>query len=211
MSFFTLLADVVLPPICVHCRHEGAWLCTKAERLIQIEPVLINPLTIPGVDQVIIRATYDCEPLAQFIQQLKYHYWTAEAHVLPSIMRPLFGQLRTKLPTAIFPVPLHPRRQRERGFNQSDIIAHVLSQQTGFPLRRWLRRTRYTTPQARLSAHQRTSNVVGAFSDVKVARWPKSGILVDDVITTGSTIAECASVLRQSGVQHIIAVALAKG
>lgn len=178
---------------------------------MQAERVIIDPLSIPGVDQVIVRGSYDCEPLAQLIQKLKYHYWTGVAGVLHDVVAPLATELTAARNTVIVPVPLHGRRQRERGFNQSLFISRSLGRATDLPVDNILHRTRYTTPQATLSAKERTTNIIGAFGRKETTQWPKSVILVDDVITTGSTIAECAAVLRQHDVQNIIAVAIAKG
>lgn len=211
MFTVTKIVDAIFPPLCVHCGREGAWLCSAAQQMIRTEHVIVDPLTIPGIDRVYVRGSYDCEPLAQLIQKLKYHYWIGLAGVLDDVLASLVKELVMPKGTIIIPVPLHSRRHRERGFNQSLIIGKVLSKATGWPQTNLLQRTRHTTPQASLSATERTTNIIGAFGRGKFTNWPKSVILVDDVITTGSTIAECASVLRQHGVRKITAVALAKG
>lgn len=211
MSVFFSIIDAFFPPLCVHCGQENAWLCCAAQKMVRTEHVIVNPINIAGIDRTIVRGSYDCEPLAQLIQKLKYHYWTGLAGVLDDVLVPLTKELPPAKGTVIIPVPLHSRRHRERGFNQSIIIGKALSRATKIPLANLLQRTRYTTPQAKLSAEERTTNIIGAFGREKVAKWPTSAILVDDVITTGSTIAECASVLRQHGIQKITAVALAKG
>lgn len=210
MPIFTSLINFIFPPLCVHCGREGSWLCPVAREELAEAPIMVDPIVIPGIDRVIVRGSYDCAPLAQFILKLKYHYWTGAAAVLNEALRPLSPHLKHKN-TLIVPVPLHRRRQQERGFNQSMYIARSLSTMTGLPVNNILQRTRYTTPQAQLSAKQRIKNIIGAFGDQQIMQWPTSVILVDDVITTGSTIAECADVLRKKGVQKITAVALAKG
>lgn len=211
MSLVSTILNFIFPPLCVHCGREGKWLCAAAKLALRQEQVIENPLTIPDVDSVIVRGSYDCEPLAQLIQKLKYHYWTGLSGVLHDVVAPLENNLQLPKNTVIIPVPLHRRRQQERGFNQSLIISSALSKLTGFPVTQLLHRHRYTTPQATLSAKERMTNIIGAFKRANEQRWPKSVILVDDVITTGSTIAECAVVLRQHGVQKITAVAIAKG
>lgn len=211
MHIFTTITDLFFPPLCVHCGREGKWLCGDASKRVESERVLIDPLPIQGVDCVVVRGSYDCEPLAQMIQKLKYHYWTGVSPLLQTVFEPLVPVLQAPPGAVIIPVPLHGRRIRVRGFNQSLYISQAISSLTGLPIKNLLARTRYTPPQAQLSAKERVTNIVGAFGKKTVANWPKSGILVDDVITTGSTISECASVLRQHGVKHITAVALAKG
>ncbi len=172
---------------------------------------MVDPLVIPGVDRIVVRGSYDCAPIAQYIQKLKYHFWSGAAATLKNIMGPMSEELASMQSAVIVPVPLHHRRQRERGFNQAVIIARALSAMTGFPVIDLLNRNRYTPPQARLDALQRTINVHQAFGAQTVARRPKSVIIVDDVITTGSTISECATVLRKQGTTTIWAIALAKG
>lgn len=171
-----------------------------------------NPLVIPNVDRVICRGDYNDPIMAALIQRLKYNFWTGLQPALVNLCEPLrtvLGPLPTEM--VIIPVPLHWRRRAWRGFNQSDLIAHAIAKHLDRPVESSLQRHRWTTPQAQLDGQSRTTNVCRAFRDVVVAKRPYSAILVDDVITTGSTIAECASVLRQSGVQDITAVALAKG
>ena len=101
------------------------------------------------------------------------------------------------------PVPLHPRRLRERGFNQALELARAAAHCFGIPL--WingLRRVRHTLPQVRLDAHQRRTNPLGAFA--LGALLPGQRIaLMDDVVTTASTIGECARVLRAGGATDI--------
>lgn len=205
------LIKALFPPLCVHCSTEGSWLCSEASRLITCEKILIDPITIPGIDHVFTRGSYDCQPLAQFIQKLKYHYWTGVAEVIDEIIAPLHRFVPITKNTIIVPVPLHRRRLLERGFNQSQFICRSLSRLTARPVLPLLRRARYTTPQATLNAGERATNILGAFGYNRKQHWPASVLLVDDVITTGSTIAACASVLRQHNVQQITAVALAKG
>lgn len=206
------LIDWFFPPVCVHCGREGAWLCGAAMTELQTQAVLLDPVAVPGLDRVIVRGSYDCPTLSQLIQKLKYQYWTGLQAVIGTVLEPVVGELLVDRATMIVPVPLHRRRRRERGFNQSLLIGRGLSSLVQIPVAEVLCRNRYTTPQAGLPERQRLTNIIGAFDQhSRVAKAPQSVILVDDVITTGSTMAECAGVLRQHGVKTIMAVALAKG
>lgn len=102
-------------------------------------------------------------------------------------------------PDLVVPVPLYPQRLRERGYNQSLLLARRLAAQLAVPVEaRLLRRTRATAPQQGLDATARSSNLHGAFA--VTARLPGRHILlVDDVMTTGATVRECAAVLRRAG------------
>jgi ComF family protein len=100
----------------------------------------------------------------------------------------------------IIPVPLHPTRQRERGFNQATLLAELLSAQTSIRCKPLLERTRYTTTQTALDRSERMENLHNAFrlrknADVRGLRV----LLIDDVLTTGSTLNECARVLKRAG------------
>ncbi len=206
----TIFFDALFPPLCIHCQREGSWLCPAGhERVVSMVP-LKNPVPIEGVDAVWCAASYD-DPLAQkLIQGIKYHGWKVYAEVLPTVLRRVSQQLPPG--GILIPVPLHPRRQRTRGFNQAALIAAALRTTTNLTIRPLLRRNRFTTAQATLKATQRETNLTQAFQlNGRVENPDLCGILVDDVITTGSTIRECASVLRQAGFRRVIAVALAKG
>jgi len=112
----------------------------------------------------------------------------------------------------LVPVPLHPARKRERGFNQAEAIGSLLAERTGKPMKSALRRTRYTTTQTRLDRAERMENLRGAFEvrHPEVVR-DRHLILIDDVFTTGSTIEECARVLHHAGAASVRALTVARG
>lgn len=106
-------------------------------------------------------------------------------------------------PDCLLPVPLHPRRLRQRGFNQSLEVARVVSQRLGIPLRAGLcRRTRFTPPQQGLDARDRQRNLRGAFAADPAVRGHHVG-LIDDVMTTGATVGEIALTLKRAGVTEV--------
>jgi ComF family protein len=113
----------------------------------------------------------------------------------------------------LVPVPLHPVKLRERGYNQSLVIASGAAAQAGRPVcPEVLERTRYTASQTRLSPAGRAQNVAGAFRVPPASRSRLGGkrvLLVDDVLTTGSTLRECALALREAGVSGVQAAAVA--
>ncbi len=117
----------------------------------------------------------------------------------------------------LVPVPLHHARERERQFNQAWELCRELSRSTGFPALKGLRRVRPTTAQASLSRHQRIENLRGAFAMdrsvlKKNALRGGSVLLVDDVLTTGSTTSECARILRrEGGVEKVVVITVARG
>jgi len=112
----------------------------------------------------------------------------------------------------LVPVPLHPARKRERGFNQAELLGLELQRVAGIRCHSVLQRTRYTTTQTQFDRSERMENLRGAFrlrrrSDVRGLRM----LLVDDVLTTGSTLSECASVLKKAGAASVFAATAARG
>lgn len=148
-------------------------------------------------------------PLAQLESRFKFSgdlaagrtlslLWTAAPHP-------------AELPQAIMPVPLHPSRLRQRGYNQALELAKPLAKSLGVPLLRdALQRTRATGAQTELAAVQRRRNVRGAFAVCNRDALPEHIAVLDDVFTTGATLGECARVLKRAGVTRVDVWALAR-
>ncbi len=134
-----------------------------------------------------------------------------------SLARPLTELLSIALPRdekfdAITPVPLHWRRRWQRGFNQSALLAGGIAERTGLPVVRALRRVRATPAQAGLSKTRRRQNVASAFAPRASALGlaGKRVLLIDDVMTTGSTAAACALALKRAGVGRVVLLTVAR-
>ncbi|NLI91063.1 MAG: ComF family protein [Peptococcaceae bacterium] len=115
-------------------------------------------------------------------------------------------------PDAVVPIPMHPNKLAERGFNQTEVLASILSGKLGIQLRHYLIRTKDTAPQTSLGRNERIQNLRGVFQ-VKEGVKLKDKIiwLVDDVITTGATLGESAKILKENGVKEIYAFCLGAG
>lgn len=148
--------------------------------------------------------------LRSIIHSLKYDGRRSLATPLAALMRDRCGSMLDGADVVV-PVPLHPSRRRERGFNQALDLARGL----GLPVSCALRRVRATTSQITLPADERHRNIRGAFARSR-APWRSRSInarvvvLVDDVSTTGATLEECARVLRQMGARDVRAVTAAR-
>lgn len=112
----------------------------------------------------------------------------------------------------VVPVPLHPTRLRERGYNQAELIARPLARRLGLPMHSWLlMRTKPRPEKQKLSVHERWDSVRGAFAARPGSPVDNlSVLLVDDVMTTGATMDACARVLRRAGARRVIALAVAR-
>ena len=116
------------------------------------------------------------------------------------------GFLKRMAPECIVPVPLHPSKQRVRGFNQAELLAEALGKEMGIPVRNLLKKVKKTKDQKSLSKNERLKNVKSAFMvdhEELDTRIPYSVLLLDDVITTGSTLSACAGVLKAGGVERV--------
>lgn len=161
----------------------------------------------PGLERVVTPLAY-AFPVDAAIQAFKFR---RQLYYGPAFAQ-LIGRARRYLPDdvdTLLPVPLHWRRKWWRGFNQALEIAGPLGRSLGLPLIHPVRRRRATAPQSGLSATRRTSNMRGAFELRRPLRY-RHVMIVDDVITTGSTIAQVAEVLMSAGVQKVSAVAVAR-
>lgn len=175
----------------------------------------------PPLDNLILAVRYPKKEhgVAHFIHFYKYRFVFGLAEPLGKLLVEAFLKNSLTLPDFIIPVPLHPRRLRWRGFNQAEKLATYLSQNLtpGLPLALKadsLKRTKYTPPQMSLEHYNdRKNNLLGAFvvnpSDLPEIK-NRTILLVDDVVTTGATLEECAKSLKEAGAKKVMAMALSR-
>lgn len=156
----------------------------------------------PKLDRIRAAVTYD-ELSRSIALRLKYGRKVALARTMARYMAPLGGEVPSD--ALIVPVPLHRWRLWHRGFNQSGLVAAELSRRWRIPVDRWLlRRVKRTSPLKGLNYNQRRKAVSGAFAVTNRDRVrDKTIILVDDVLTSGSTAEACARALRRAGAGRI--------
>ena len=183
---------VPIGPACYHCAlplpDSDFWLCGHCSK------------KKPAHDQVIAAYHFE-EPLRSLLHEFKYH----EGLYLCSFLATLIANA---IPSAAYktqcliPVPLHPTRLRQRGFNQAAELAKYLGHQLKLPYDLVIcKKTINTVPQAGLNANQRQRNLQGAFH---VTPLPYQHVtLIDDLFTTGSTVHELAKTLKKQGVERV--------
>lgn len=201
-SIFDLLAPVC--PACGLAAGSRGRLCPGCAAVIPALPAGV--VRLPGIDHHIAACAY-AFPVDQLVQQLKFGGRLPLARTLGLLLADAARQ--QPRPAALVPVPLHPQRERQRGFNQAEAIARVAGQALQIPvLAGAVTRIRATPAQSGLDLPQRRRNLADAFA--VTAPLPAHIALVDDVVTTGSTVLALATTLRRHGVRRVDAWAVAR-
>jgi ComF family protein len=185
-----------LEPLCVGCRAELRWL--GGEPVEAVEGLLAwAPLAYEGAARGVVRA-------------LKFKGARRAAGAMAAQMAANAPPGWLASPAAFVPVPLHPARARKRGYNQARLLAEALAHRAGLATSDCLARSGPRGTQVGRDRGQRLAGIAGSIHVAAGLTPPRRAILVDDVITTGATLAACAAELRRHGAQHVVAVAYAR-
>lgn len=222
--------EIIFPPFCVACSAGGSWWCESCRGSVQ---VIVRPLCPAcagrktehdcprrlGLDGLVVCGYYHDPKLRAAIHALKYRGVERLAAPLAEFLRswrlarcgpwPWAGATDLSVQSLCGA----PANVRARGFDQADILSKLIRRELipwAVPIGLLLRRDSLS-PQAKIAAGLRRANVAGAFSVRSHVRVPESVVLVDDVLTTGSTMSEAARVLRAAGVRQVFGFALALG
>ena len=216
--------DLLFPAECAVCGREGSFLCTPCEPRL---PRLVQPYCrkcaepdetavcswcraeAPAYER--IRAPYRYTgPVRDMVHDLKYSNIRALAPTLGGLLANYLESQRFAA-DVLAPVPLHPKRERSRGYNQSHLLAREVSRRIQVPMADdRLLRTVDTPPQVSMSGREeRRKNIDGAFECTQAVTGLRV-LLIDDVVTTGSTMSACASVLKEAGATSVFGLALAR-
>ncbi len=218
------LTGLLYPERCVSCGSRGAWLCPRCRPALQLieEPLCERcGLTAEPGHRCFDGRRGDSKPvlprrlvgpyqppLNKAIQRLKFD----GQRYLAKPLAALLGDQLLRHPLdfdLLAPVPLSSGRLRQRGYNQSALIAQQLGQLLGVPVQTHaLRRLRETRPQMQLPREDRLHNLQGAFA-VNARFDGRRVCIVDDVTTTGATLAACAEALRQAGAKSVCSTVIA--
>ncbi|OGD93881.1 hypothetical protein A2697_02355 [Candidatus Curtissbacteria bacterium RIFCSPHIGHO2_01_FULL_41_44] len=234
-----LLFDFLFPKRCVSCGKFGAYICKGCFSKIEYieKPVCsvcqrqaIGGKTHPGcrsrygLDGLVVACRYR-GPVKRAITKVKYKWIYDIEKIFVDLTADNLWRFDLPSDLTIVPVPLHSKRKRWRGFNQSEILAKSLAKKFGVDLRDVLIRTRETKSQVGLKRDERKENVKGAFSlNAIQTRFGiasqtgfvrsvegKNFMLVDDVYTSGATMAECCRVLKKAGARQVWGLTVALG
>lgn len=210
--FFQSIAPLVFPDWCVACDKNKGLFCESCRSQLHFleTPAFLPSLKKRHFENAFSGLAYE-GLILDLIHQYKYH---RQFHLIP-----LFAEIlsRVKLDwgqyDAFAYVPLHWWRRLRRGFNPSHFLTHALAKKKEKPILACLKRVGGRTPQTRLNKEERLQNVRGAFWVSKKLQKKVVGknlLLIDDVLTTGATVNECAKVLRQVGAKRIAVLTLAR-
>jgi competence protein ComFC len=199
-------APRITPPFCAKCSEPFSGAITQAFSCANCEHRTLH------FDSAV--AAYRSRGLVRkLVHQFKYGHQRHLRHPLAEWLRETMSdsRLRDRHFDLIVPVPLHPARERERGFNQATLLAELLALQVAVPLRAVLQRIRYTTTQTAYDRAERMENLHDAFRLRKNMNVRQLRVLlIDDVLTTGSTLSECARILKESGAISVHAATAAR-
>lgn len=233
--FFEKILDILFPILCLGCEKPKEWLCADCRARIPLLeeyhcPHCYQHITPFGrtciacsekyfLDGIFMASHYKIPILSQAIHNYKYRFISDLAEPLGLFLTEALQRTDLPLPHYILPIPLHSRRLRFRGFNQSELLAEVIAKNIapGMDIsiqKNTLIRTRYTRPQMKThSRKERLGNLRGAFV---LSRESKKALrdsiiwLVDDVATTGTTLEECAKILKKAGARQVFGIVLAR-
>jgi len=230
-NWIKFIPKTVYPPRCLLCGaggHEGLDLCRECwselphnhhccQRCALPLPLSAGAAAScgacrknrPAFDHCLTPLLYR-SPLDRLISDLKFGNRLLNGRLLAGLLTQHLMRAPTQMPEIIIPVPLHPSRLRQRGYNQALELARPLSNHFSIPLDyRSCIRHKATDPQMDLEKSSRRKNVRGAFL-MKHTIQARHVTLVDDVITTGATVSELARILKRGGVQRVDVWAVAR-
>lgn len=207
MNLLETALDFIFPPVCGFCGKLGeGYLCTKCREDIIHSDIYLNQLDLYQdrsifIDEHFYLFSYE-EPIREKILQYKFEdkaYLASTIYEFFMNNEKLYGFLKKY--DIIIPIPISSSRKRERGYNQSELLARKISRMASIPIEmQVLKKVKHNQPQSSLNRQQRKQNVKNVYkvqNELKIQN--KKILLLDDIYTTGSTSNECARMLKLNG------------
>lgn len=227
---YNLVLDILYPEFCLNCGKYGQVLCTECFLSMELSQTdtcfFCGRISKEGricpsckrsndflIEKMVWAGSYKDKVLKEALHEFKYSGVFAVGEILGEVLcRRLVKWLNHGDNLVVVPIPLHINKFKKRGFNQSELLARAISRRFNLEGGLALSRIRETQTQVGLSRGDRQKNLDGAIicSDPELIIG-RNILLIDDVVTTGSTINECAKVLKSAGAKKIYAVAVARG
>lgn len=204
---FHRLLTIFFPSPCLVCGYLEELLCSHCHDSLKFIPHIRKIKNLKICSPLLYKKG---QVIEQLIESFKYKHQAKVFRYFVPKMAEALRLLHFNSNAILVPVPLHPLRKRERGYNQAELLAKALSKKLGLDVKHYLRRVKHTTKQAHLkSRSERQGNLEDAFEIIERPPQDRQLILVDDIVTTGSTLLACFEKLSQAGSKSIIALTLA--
>lgn len=210
--------NIIFPIECLGCQKEDTWLCDRCLKKLEFsQKYFINKNAFSYLDGVFVVFNYQDKLIKKIIKTFKYNFAKDLGKTLGIKASILLKELQEEgkidlKNKVVMPVPLHKRRKNWRGFNQAEIIAEEIIKKFGTKkIEGNLIRIKNDQPQAKLSKEKRKENVLSSFSWQGKNLEDQKIILVDDIYTTGSTMEECAKILKKAGAKQVQGLVIAHG
>ena len=213
---WTTVLDILYPPKCPACKNpvhvQGAWCQTCLTKILSVRQINMSEHNLTHLDSCTVVCEYT-GGLKRIIHDMKFRQQQRYAIHLSWLIQQNISKEDFSHIDYVIPIPLHADRLKERGYNQTEVIFKDWAMKGEMPwMPKMLERTRHTIPQWELNIRERKQNITGAF----VLGRPemikdKHIIVVDDIITTGITLDECAKVLKKAGAASVHGLTVASG
>jgi ComF family protein len=220
--------DIIFPKKCINCGRNGGYLCEDCLSLVEINPYYYclcdrpHKLSSPGkcslcasknLDGLLSASSFNQELISKMIHKMKYGYLKEMSLLFAYLILTHLQNVEKDISGySLVPVPLSDAKKRRRGFNQSEEIAKAIAGATSLPFfPDVLSKIKDNKAQAGLNREERMENIKNCFAVKNKDKIEnKKILLLDDVYTTGSTMDECARILKESGAKEVIGLSVAR-
>lgn len=209
-TIINFVLDAIFPKYCVTCGKEGEYLC------LSCLAKTVSPFSFPD-GNIIAAGSYQNPYLRETIHYLKYRWLKELARpladlIIKSLLLKFSKDFFNNPNIVLVPVPLHPKKLKQRGFNQAELIANLIGNYFNLDTKLALKKIRLTKPQMTIEGkNERRENLKNAFvCGDKNSVADKTVFLIDDVMTTGATLKECGRALKHTGAKKIWKIVAAR-